>query len=147
VVQMLLDEGAEVNAQGGHYGNVLQAASSGGHEKVVQMLLNKGAEVNAQGGHYGNILQAASSGGQEKMVQMLLDEGAEVNAQGGGYSNALQAASSEGHETVVQILRKRKHSATVEMQIQKRGTQADSEQASVNGDYAKKKARMDMACS
>jgi len=49
---MLLDKGAEVNAQGGRYGNALQAASEGGHEKVIQMLLDKSAEVNAQGGEY-----------------------------------------------------------------------------------------------
>ncbi|KAK4207229.1 ankyrin repeat-containing domain protein [Rhypophila decipiens] len=104
MVQMLLDKGAEVNAQGGDYGNALQAASSGGHWKIVQMLLDKGAEVNAQGGYYGNALQAASSGGHGKIVQMLLDKGAEVNAQGGYYDNALQAASSEGHEEVVQML-------------------------------------------
>ena len=53
---MLLDKGAEVNAQGGWYGNALQAASEGGHEKVIQMLLDKGAEVNIQGGEYGNAL-------------------------------------------------------------------------------------------
>jgi ankyrin repeat protein len=47
VVQILLEKGAEVNAQGGGYGNALQAASEGGHEKVVQILLEKGAEVNA----------------------------------------------------------------------------------------------------
>jgi hypothetical protein len=35
---MLLDKGADVNAQGGFYGNALQAASGGGHEKIVQML-------------------------------------------------------------------------------------------------------------
>ena len=29
VVQMLLDQGADVNAQGGEYGNALQAASFG----------------------------------------------------------------------------------------------------------------------
>lgn len=44
VVQMLLDKGADVNAQGGHYGNALQAASLGGHGTVVQMLLEKGAK-------------------------------------------------------------------------------------------------------
>ena len=60
---MLLDKGADVNAQGGWYGNALQAASSRGHEKVVQILLDKGAEINAQGGIYGNALQAASSRG------------------------------------------------------------------------------------
>ncbi|KAF2174325.1 hypothetical protein K469DRAFT_614903, partial [Zopfia rhizophila CBS 207.26] len=58
------------------YGNALQAASSGGHEKIVELLLSKGADVNAQGGHYGNALQAASSGGHEKIVELLLKEGA-----------------------------------------------------------------------
>ena len=57
VVQILLDKGANVNAQEGEYGNALQAASTGGHDKVVQMLLDKGADINAQGGCYGNALQ------------------------------------------------------------------------------------------
>lgn len=42
---MLLDKGAEVNAQGGQYGNALQAASSRGHEKIVRMLLGNGADM------------------------------------------------------------------------------------------------------
>jgi ankyrin repeat protein len=100
VVQMLVDAGADANAQGGRYGSALQAASDGGHEKMVRMLVDAGADVNAQGGLYGNALQAASSGGHEKVVQMLLDNGAEVNAQGGKYGNALQAASACGHEKV-----------------------------------------------
>ncbi|SLM38726.1 vegetative incompatibility protein het-e-1, partial [Lasallia pustulata] len=57
---MLLDKGADVNAQGGRYGNALYAASATGHDQVVQMLLDKGADVNAQGGQYGNALKAAS---------------------------------------------------------------------------------------
>ena len=40
---MLLEKGADVNAQGGDYGNALQAASAGGYDKVVQMLLENGA--------------------------------------------------------------------------------------------------------
>ena len=44
---MLLDQGVDVNAQGGEFGSALQAASSKGHEKVVQMLLDQGADVNA----------------------------------------------------------------------------------------------------
>ena len=35
----LLERGAEVNAQGGRYGNALQAASSEGHEAIVKVLL------------------------------------------------------------------------------------------------------------
>jgi hypothetical protein len=66
VVQVLLNKGAKVNAQGGHYGNALQASSvlETGDEAVMKMLLNKGSEVNAQGEHYGNALQAASVRGR-----------------------------------------------------------------------------------
>ncbi|CAN9091685.1 unnamed protein product [Alternaria alternata] len=104
VVKKLLDKGAEVNAQGGHYGNALQAASARGHEQIVKTLLDAGADVNAQGGHYGNALQAASEGGHEVILEMLLNHGAEVNAQGGRYGNALQAASARGHEQIVKTL-------------------------------------------
>jgi hypothetical protein len=104
VVQLLLDRGADVNAQGGEYGNALQAASAEGHELVVKLLLNKGADVNAQGGDYCNALYVASYRGHEQVVKMLLNKGADVNEQGGLFSNALQAASAEGHEQVVKTL-------------------------------------------
>ena len=68
------------NTQGGFYGNALQAASSGGHNKVVQMLLDKGADVNAAGGEYGYALQAASKGGHDQVVQILLDKGSDIDA-------------------------------------------------------------------
>jgi ankyrin repeat protein len=57
VVRLLLDRGANVNAQGGRYGSALQAALYGGHESVVRLLVERGADVNAQGGEYGNALQ------------------------------------------------------------------------------------------
>ncbi|KZN92140.1 Ankyrin repeat and KH domain-containing protein [Penicillium chrysogenum] len=93
-----------VNAQGGEFGNALQAASIGGHKNAVQILLDKGADVSAQGGWYSNALQAASFNGNKEVVQILLDRGADVNAQGGRYGNALQAASWRGHKEVVRIL-------------------------------------------
>ncbi|OAG06012.1 ankyrin [Paraphaeosphaeria sporulosa] len=91
IAQVLIDMEADINVQGGHYGNALQAASSRGHEAIVKLLLDKGAE-------------AASCRGHEAIVKLLLDKGAEVNAQGGRYGNALQAASSRGHEQVVEML-------------------------------------------
>ncbi|KAJ6587435.1 ankyrin repeat domain-containing protein [Mycena vulgaris] len=104
MVQLLLDKGADVNAQGGYFGNALQAASFSGHELMVQLLINKDADVNAQGGRYWNALQAASLNGHELVVQLLIDKGADVNAHGGEYGNALQAALLNGHELVVQLL-------------------------------------------
>ena len=43
VVQILLDKGADVNAQSGPYSDTLQAALTGGCDEVVQILLEKGA--------------------------------------------------------------------------------------------------------
>ncbi|KAI0552688.1 hypothetical protein F4679DRAFT_571458 [Xylaria curta] len=103
IVQMLLDNGADINAQG-EYGNALQASSEKGRESIVQILLNNGADVNAQGGFYGNALQAASIKGYENIVQTLLNNGANVNAQGGQYGNALRAASAGGYRSIVQAL-------------------------------------------
>jgi hypothetical protein len=80
VVKKLIEQWEDVNRQGGQYGNALQAASWGGHEKVVQMLLDAGADVKAQRGVYSTALQAASDRGHWKVVQMLLDAGADVNA-------------------------------------------------------------------
>ncbi|KAJ7483618.1 ankyrin repeat-containing domain protein [Mycena latifolia] len=105
VVQLLIEKGANVNAQGGYYGNALQAASVNGcKHNVVQLLIEKGADVNAEGGAHRNALQAASLNGPESVVHLLIKKGADVNAQGGQHGNALQAASVDGHKSVVQLL-------------------------------------------
>ncbi|KAK8038561.1 hypothetical protein PG993_006972 [Apiospora rasikravindrae] len=66
----------DVNAQGGEYGNALQAASLRGHQEVVRLLLEKGADVHAQGGQYGNALQAAIAEGRDDTVRLLRQNGA-----------------------------------------------------------------------
>ena len=104
VAEEFLNEGANVDAQSGRYGNALHAASEKGHDQIVRMLLDKGADVNAQGGRYGNALQAASHHGYDRAVRMLLDQGADVNAQGGRYGNALQAAAHQGYDKIVRML-------------------------------------------
>jgi len=78
--QQMLASGADVNAQGGRYGNALQAASVKSHEGIVKLLLEKSADVNAQGGNYGNALQAASAKSHEGIVKLLLEKSADVNA-------------------------------------------------------------------
>ncbi|CEO59716.1 hypothetical protein PMG11_04381 [Penicillium brasilianum] len=103
-VRQLLQKGANINAEGGRYGYVLQAASSRGHVEVVELLLEKDADVNAQGGAYGNALQAASHKGYTEVVQLLLAKGAKVNADSGRFGNALYTASYRGHIEIVQLL-------------------------------------------
>jgi len=57
MVEILMERGADVNAQGGRHGNALQAASHRGHGKVVELLMERGAEVNAQGEEDGTALK------------------------------------------------------------------------------------------
>ncbi|KAF5333916.1 hypothetical protein D9758_017463 [Tetrapyrgos nigripes] len=104
VIVILVEEGANVNAQGGEWGNALQAALHWGRSEVARLLLEKGADINAQGGLYGNALQAASYWGREEIVKLLVEKGADINAQGGQYGNALQAASNRGREEIVKLL-------------------------------------------
>ncbi|KAF8888394.1 ankyrin repeat-containing domain protein, partial [Gymnopilus junonius] len=103
-VELLLTNKAEVNAQGGWWGNALQAASAECHRDIVELLLVNKADVNAQGGDYGNALQAASFHGHRDIVELLLQNKAEVNAQGGYHGNALQAASARGYKYNVELL-------------------------------------------
>jgi hypothetical protein len=47
---LLLREGAGVNAQGGVYGNALQAALLGGYQAIIRLLLQEGADINTMVG-------------------------------------------------------------------------------------------------
>ncbi|KAE9381120.1 ankyrin, partial [Stipitochalara longipes BDJ] len=93
---LLLAKGADVNTQGGKYGNALQAAAYCGLDYIIDLLIAYGAHVNANGGKYGNALQAAAYGAKSSglnTMSRLITYGADVNQQGGVYGNALQAAS------------------------------------------------------
>ena len=90
VIQLLLDQGADVNTLGGRFGNALQAAAYHGKIEVIQLLLDKGADVNSQGGMFGTVLQAAAYSGKTEVIQLLLDNGANINASPGKYGSMLE---------------------------------------------------------
>ncbi|KAK8115574.1 hypothetical protein PG984_012076 [Apiospora sp. TS-2023a] len=112
-VHMLICDGANLNAQGGYYGNALQAASSRGHEEIVKILLANGAELNTQGGVHGNALRAASSKGHRNIVWLLLVYGADINQRTRLAGSALYAASSRGHASVVHLLLENKANVNI----------------------------------
>ncbi|KAK4896504.1 hypothetical protein LTR49_028133 [Elasticomyces elasticus] len=78
MVAILLKQGANVNAQGEDFGNVLQAALSGGHKKEVAIFFEQGVDVDAQGGEYGNAPQVALAEGYEEVKEMLLERVVEL---------------------------------------------------------------------
>lgn len=77
VCRLTSDVSSNVNAnliaEGGKYGNTLQAAAQKRNKEVVHVLLEHGADVNAQSGRYGKALQAAAASGNKKVVSFFLN--------------------------------------------------------------------------
>ena len=119
VVDMLLDQGLDVNASGGRLHNALQVAAFMGHKDTVQILTDRGADidrsvargpVNSQELDYEvrlrfvSALQAAAGKGYTEIVQILIQKGANVDLQYGHFNTALQAAACFNQEEVVRLL-------------------------------------------
>ena len=56
IARLLIENGGDINAQGGLYENALLATSYEGHEAIAKFLIENGADVNVQAGYYGNAL-------------------------------------------------------------------------------------------
>jgi ankyrin repeat protein len=120
ITELLLDQGADVNAQGGACGNALTAASSEGHTAVAKLLINAGANVNSISEEWGSPLWSASHHGHEAIVELLIDSGADVNApmpKDFVYNNALQAAIGNAGEAVVKLLLERGANCSLDEQL------------------------------
>ena len=107
VARTLLAQCEDVNATGGHFGNLIQAAAFGGHEAMVRWLIDLGADVHLRG-RYGSPLRAASLGGHNAVVRLLLDRGARTDE---AEDNALQAAALNGHFATLKLLVSRSEEA------------------------------------
>ena len=73
-MKLLLIAGADVNAQGGIYGNALHAASEKGYKQIAKILLDVGANINAQSWKHGNTLHTAAYLGKDAMLELLLSK-------------------------------------------------------------------------
>jgi ankyrin repeat protein len=77
-MELLIENGADMNARNGFFGTALQAAASQGHIEAVQVLLENGADPNsAPAGHYGSALAAAVALNFSDIVEALLNGGAD----------------------------------------------------------------------
>jgi ankyrin repeat protein len=108
LVELLINKGANVNAQGGKYGTALQSASAQGSKAMIELLPDTEADVNAQGGKHGTALQAALRAHHaESKMQLLLERGADLNYKCSEHGTALDAALREHDEDVIGLLLER----------------------------------------
>ena len=102
--RMLLDEGANVNAELSGDGTPLIAAARGGSVDMIRLLLDRGAKPNLGIGGDGNPLLNAARKGHLQAVILLLERGADINAGVEGDGNALIMAAGSGHSEIVKLL-------------------------------------------
>ena len=106
IVELLLDNGADIDSIDVSHQTALMVASGMGHFDIVELLLKRGANVNATENDGYTALIHASSGedGHPEIVKLLLEKGADVNApENEGYT-ALIYASQNGHTEIVKML-------------------------------------------
>ncbi|AVP87644.1 hypothetical protein phytr_7040 [Candidatus Phycorickettsia trachydisci] len=102
IARILIESGADVNAESDYWQRPLHLAVKNGQLDIVRLLLDRGADINASSIHVGTPLQLAAKKGQEEMVRLLLDRGADIKAPSG--REPLEWAAAEGHVKVVELL-------------------------------------------
>lgn len=106
IARLLIEHGADVNAQDDEASSPLRMALDFKQFEVVPPLLRKGADANVRlNGHSESTpLHIASCSGHPIVVQLLLEYGAEVNVWDGKGRTPLHIASNNGDSNAVQML-------------------------------------------
>ena len=133
VAELLIAEGADVNAKDSTFGRtLLHIAAREGHKEIVELLLAKGVDVNAKdkegktpldaaiygknpqtadllrkhGGKSGAeiSIQAAVAVGNIEAVKQHLAAGSDVNAKNSDDWTPLQIAADKGHKEIAELL-------------------------------------------
>lgn len=117
LLQQMIEEGVDIDAQSQYFGGALRGAAFGGHLDAVLLLLNCGAGASADlastddSGRQARIasckstaLQAAALGGHEHVVRLLLEPKYHVCALGYEYERAILFAVRGGHLCLVRFL-------------------------------------------
>jgi ankyrin repeat protein len=104
LVQLLVDNGADVNSEQDIWGTALQCAVANNYFDVVHYLVSEaGADINAPGRLGGSSpVMAAVSAGNSYLFDYFLNLQTCLNSQHGGWGNILQTASYLGRREFVE---------------------------------------------
>ena len=103
-IEVLIQQGADVNIKSGKGNTALVIASKNGYNDVVEVLLEGGADVHQKDNDGNTALLWAAEKGHKGIVEMLLQNGADVNHKTDDGWTALAGASYFVHKEVVEML-------------------------------------------
>jgi ankyrin repeat protein len=104
IVQLLLEQGAEVDASDYFRDTALHEAIRKGNQKVIRILLDKGASIEKIRSGRSTALHIAVESGDVETIQLLLDRGASLEEVDSDGSTALHIAVERGDVDTVQLL-------------------------------------------
>jgi ankyrin repeat protein len=107
LVQLLLENGANIEATDAYFRTALSVAVEEKHEDIVELLLSKGANVKTEDLYGNQPLIYAIQTGQEAMVRLLLDKGADIEAKAEQDLTPLHIAINRRYDTLVKLLLER----------------------------------------
>lgn len=103
-VRLLLESGAEVDAQNEEGETALHIAAETGYGGVLQILLEKGADVTVKNQAGETALHVAAKRGHKDALQILVEKGADVTVKTKAGETALKLAAWGGREATVRQL-------------------------------------------
>lgn len=104
MMDLLLENGAELNSETPDAGNALILAAEIGNLEAVQYLIGKGMNVNHLTKNRGTPLMHASIRGHDQVVSHLLKKGADPNLADVLNITPIMHAASNGHVVTVSLL-------------------------------------------
>jgi len=112
IMQLLLEQGADVNHKAGNKATPLHVAAFSGGKEAVVYLLDNGAEIESAGRKWNRPIHDAMNGESEEVLVILLERGADVNAYVWDNWTPLIVASAKGDANLIPHLLR--HGADVE---------------------------------
>jgi ankyrin repeat protein len=104
VSQILLQEGADINAKASSGQTALHFAAESGHEAVALLLLDYKAYVGSRDDDERTALHLAARAGSEAVVRLLLEHNADPDAKANDNQTALHIAAERGDDALARLL-------------------------------------------